>query len=165
MVMGIFLGLGSNVGNRDENLRYAADALARRDITVWKNASLYCTEPRDLEDQPWFLNTVFEVRTLLPPEALMQQCLEVEVASGRVRDMPKGPRTLDIDILLYKDLIVDLPQLAIPHPRYRQRRFVLVPMVELAPDLADPVCGLTMRQLLDLCQDPGEVRLCGKPLL
>ena len=79
--------------------------------------------------------------------------------------MPKGPRTLDIDILLYKELIVDLPRLAIPHPRYRQRRFVLVPMVELAPDLADPVCGLTMRQLLDLCQDAGEVRLCGKPLL
>jgi 2-amino-4-hydroxy-6-hydroxymethyldihydropteridine diphosphokinase len=163
--MGIYLGLGSNMGDREATLRNAVKTLARRDITVWKSASLYCTEPRDLEDQPWFLNTVFEVRTLLSPEALMQQCLEVEASAGRERDVPKGPRTLDIDILLYKDLIVDLPQLTIPHPRYRQRRFVLVPMVELTPDLADPVCGLTMRQLLDLCQDPGEVRLCGKPLL
>lgn len=163
--MGIYLGLGSNVGNREENLRAALKSLGERDVTVWKSASLYWTEPRDLEDQPWFLNTVVEVRTLLPPEALMQQCLEVESAAGRVRDVPKGPRPLDIDILLYKDLILNLPRLTVPHPRYRQRRFVLVPLVELAPDLADPVCGLTMQQLLDLCRDPGEVRLYGGPLL
>lgn len=163
--MGIYLGLGSNAGNRDENLRYAVKSLAERDIVVWKSASLYWTEPRDFEEQPWFLNTVIEVRTLLPPESLMQQCLDIEKAAGRIRDVPKGPRTLDIDILLYKDLIVDLPRLTIPHPQYRQRRFVLVPLVELAPDLADPVCALTMRQLLDLCPDTGEVRLYRGPLL
>ena len=85
--------------------------------------------------------------------------------AGRLRDVPKGPRSLDIDILIYKDRILDLPGLTIPHPRYRERRFVLEPLVELAPDLADPVCGLTMRQLLDFCTDPGVVRRHGNGLL
>jgi 2-amino-4-hydroxy-6-hydroxymethyldihydropteridine diphosphokinase len=163
--MGIYLGLGSNVGDRAEHFRYALKALSERNISVWRSASLYWTEPRDLEGQPWFLNTVVEIRTLLDPEALLQECLEVERAAGRVRDVPKGPRPLDIDIVLYKDLVVDLPDLTIPHPRYRERRFVLVPLVELAPDIADPACGLTMCQLLDLCQDTGQVRLSGGPLL
>lgn len=163
--MGIYLGLGSNAGDREQHLRNAVEALAARHITVWKSASLYWTEPRDFEEQPWFMNTVVEVRTLLPPEALLRQCLEIEAAEGRVRDVPKGPRTLDMDVLLYKDLILDLPGLTLPHPHYRERRFVLVPLVELAPDLADPVCGLTMRQLLDLCPDTGEVRLHSRPLL
>src|SRR5262245_20836139 len=151
--MGIYLGFGSNIGDREEQFRGAVKSLADRNIRVWRSASLYWTEPRDLEEQPWFLNTVVEVRTLLAPEALLQECLEVERAAGRVRDVPKGPRPLDIDILLYKDLILDLPGLTVPHPRYRGRRFVLVPLMELAPDLADPVCALTMRQLLDLCPD------------
>jgi 2-amino-4-hydroxy-6-hydroxymethyldihydropteridine diphosphokinase len=163
--MGIFLGLGSNVGDREGHFRAAAKSLSERDVRVWRSASLYWTEPRDLEDQPWFLNTVVEVRTLLGPEALMHECLEIEKALGRVRDVPKGPRPLDLDVLLYKDLILDVPGVTIPHPRYRERRFVLVPLVELAPDLADPVCGLTMRQLLDLCADTGEVRRYGEPLL
>ena len=89
----------------------------------------------------------------------------VERLAGRARDVPKGPRPLDIDILIYRDRVVDAPGLTIPHPRYRERRFVLVPMVELAPDLSDPVCGLTMSQLLDLCPDEGEVRRQGDPLL
>ena len=163
--MGIYLGLGSNMGDREATLRNAVKTLARRDITVWKSASLYCTEPRDLEDQPWFLNTVLEVRTLLTPEALMQQCLEVEAAAGRERDVAKGPRTLDIDILLYKDRLIDEPNLVVPHPRYRDRRFVLIPLVELAPDLADPASGLTMKQLLELCPDKGDVRRHSGPLL
>ena len=163
--MGIFLGLGSNVGDREEHFRAAVNSLSERDIRVWRSASLYWTEPRDLEDQPWFLNTVVEVRTLLSPEALMHECLEIEKTLGRVRDVPKGPRPLDIDILIYKDLILDAPGLTVPHPRYRERRFVLVPLVELTPDLADLVCGLTMRQLLDLCPDTGEVRRYGEPLL
>ena len=163
--MEIYLGLGSNVGDREERMRSAMKSLQSRNIAVLRSASLYWTEPRDFENQPWFLNTVVEVRTLLEPGALLQQCLEIERAVGRVRDKPKGPRPLDIDILLYKERILDLPGLTVPHPRYRERRFVLVPLVELAPDLADPACGLTMRQLLDLCQDKGEVRLYSGPLL
>jgi 2-amino-4-hydroxy-6-hydroxymethyldihydropteridine diphosphokinase len=163
--MGVYLGLGSNVGDREAQLRSAVNALQDKDVRVWKSASLYWTEPRDLEDQPWFLNTVLEVRTLIEPETLIQVCLEVENEAGRVRGAWKGPRPVDIDILLYRDRIVDIPGLAIPHPRYRQRRFVLVPLVEIAPDLADPVSGLTMAQLLDFCPDSGAVRRKGDPLL
>ena len=163
--VGIYLGLGSNMGDREGNLRSVVKSLADRDITVWRSASLYSTEPRDFEDQPWFLNTVIEVRTLLEPEPLLRQCLEIEEAAGRIRGTPKGPRVLDIDILLYKERILQIAGLKIPHPRYRDRRFVLAPLAELVPDLADPASGLTMRQLLDLCPDKGEVHLVGNPLL
>jgi 2-amino-4-hydroxy-6-hydroxymethyldihydropteridine diphosphokinase len=163
--MGIYLGLGSNIGDREAQLRSAVDELKERDVTAWKSASLYWTQPRDVEDQPWFLNTVIEVRTLLEPERLMEACLDVEKKAGRVRNLPRGPRSLDIDILIYKDRIVDTPHLSIPHPRFRQRRFVLAPLAELAPDLADPVSGLTMTQLLDLCPDEGVVRREEKELL
>lgn len=163
--MGIYLGLGSNVGDREANLRSVVKAFADRAVTVWRSASLYSTEPRDFEEQPWFLNTVVEVRTLLEPEVLLRQCLEIEEAAGRVRETPKGPRTLDIDILLYKERILQISGLKIPHPRYRDRRFVLVPLAELAPDLADPASGLTMQQLLDLCPDTGTVQRAGNPLL
>jgi 2-amino-4-hydroxy-6-hydroxymethyldihydropteridine diphosphokinase len=139
--------------------------LKQRDVIPWKSASLYWTQPRDVEDQPWFLNTAIEVRTLLEPGTLMEACLEVEIKAGRSRDVPKGPRSLDIDILLYKDRILDTADLSIPHPRFRERRFVLAPLAELAPDLTDPVSGLTMTQLLDLCVDEGVVRRENKGLL
>jgi len=161
----IYLGLGSNIGNREDHLRRAIAALVERDVQVRKTASLYSTQPRDLEEQPWFLNTVIEVRTLLEPRPLLEQCLEVERQAGRVRETPRGPRCLDIDILLYRDRIIDEAGLVVPHPRFRERRFVLVPFAELAPNVADPVCGLTVQQLLDLCPDEGEVRPYGPPLL
>jgi 2-amino-4-hydroxy-6-hydroxymethyldihydropteridine diphosphokinase len=163
--MGIYLGLGSNLGDREAQLRSVVESFKDRNVTVWRSASLYSTEPRELEDQPWFLNTVIEVRTLLEPEALLQECLEIERLAGRVRDVRSGPRPLDIDIVLYEQRILGLPDLKIPHPRYRERRFVLAPLAELAPDVTDPACGLTMRQLLDSCNDNGEVRYAGKPLL
>ena len=161
----IYLGLGSNIGDREAQLRGAVTALEQRNVNVRRSASLYATEPRDFEEQPWFLNTVIEVRTLLEPEALLQHCLEIERNAGRVRDNSKGPRPIDIDILLYRDRLIDQPNLIVPHPRYRERRFVLIPLAELVPDLADPMCGLTMQQLLDLCPDAGEVRRHGDPLL
>jgi len=163
--MGIYLGLGSNVGDLEAQLRFAVAALKDKNVIPWKSASLYWTQPRDVEDQPWFLNTAIEVRTLLEPESLMEACLEVERMAGRIRDVPKGPRPLDIDILIYKDRIVDTPHLSIPHPRFRDRRFVLTPLAEIAPDLPDPVSGLTMTQLLDLCTDEGVVRRENKGLL
>ena len=163
--MGIYLGLGSNVGDREANLRSAVHALRDKDITPWRSASLYSTEPRELEHQPWFLNTVIEVRTLLEPETLMLECLDIERKAGRIRDVPKGPRALDIDILIYRNRIIESSDLSIPHPRFRERRFVLVPLVELAPDLTDPVSGLSMTQLLDLCADQGEVSRKSEGLL
>jgi 2-amino-4-hydroxy-6-hydroxymethyldihydropteridine diphosphokinase len=163
--VGIYLGLGSNVGDRESNFRLAIQVLRDRGVVPWRCASLYWTQPRELEDQPWFLNTVIEVRTLLEPESLLQESLEVEKNAGRVRDVPNGPRPLDVDILIYRDRIVDSPLVSIPHPRFRERRFVLVPFAELAPHLPDPVSGLSMSQLLDLCGDEGEVRLAAKGLL
>jgi 2-amino-4-hydroxy-6-hydroxymethyldihydropteridine diphosphokinase len=163
--MEIYLGLGSNIGDREAQLRAAVKALTAKDVDVRRSASLYATEPRDFEEQPWFLNTVIEVRTLQEPEALLQQCLEIERNAGRVRDNSKGPRPIDIDILLYRDRLIDQPSLIVPHLRYRERRFVLIPLAELVPDLADPVCGLTMQQLLDLCPDTGDVRRYAEPLL
>jgi 2-amino-4-hydroxy-6-hydroxymethyldihydropteridine diphosphokinase len=161
----IYIGLGSNIGDREAHLRGAVAALTTREVVVRKSASIYATEPRDLEQQPWFLNTVIEVRTLLEPEALLERCLEIERNAGRIRDQSKGPRPIDIDILLYRDRLIDQPNLIVPHPRYRERRFVLIPLAELVPNLADPVCGLTMQQLLDLCPDTGDVRRHGDPLL
>src|SRR4030095_127584 len=133
MVVGIYLGLGANIGDREAQLRRLSASLDERGIRIWRSAHLYSTEPRGYEDQPWFLNTVVEVRPLLDPEPLLEKCLEIERAAGRVREIPNGPRPLDIDILLYKERIVDLPGLKIPHPRFRERRFVLVPLAQFAP--------------------------------
>jgi 2-amino-4-hydroxy-6-hydroxymethyldihydropteridine diphosphokinase len=126
---------------------------------------LYITEPRDITDQPWFINTVFDVETHWEPLELLGQCLEVEREAGRVRNLPRGPRPLDIDILFYGKLELRSANLTIPHPRYAERRFVLVPLAELAPDFIDPVRNLTIRQLLEQCPDNGDVRLHAAPLL
>ena len=145
--MEIYLGLGSNIGDREAQMRSAVAALAEKEVTVRRSASLYATEPRDFEDQPWFLNTVIEVRTLLEPEALLERCLEIERNAGRVRDHSKGPRPIDIDILIYRDRLIDQPNLTVPHPRFRERRFVLEPLQEIAADWIDPVTGKTVAEL------------------
>ena len=163
--MSIILGLGSNVGDREEHLRHAVASLRQRRVTVLRSASLYLTEPRDFADQPWFLNTVAEVETELAPLELLEQCLAVEREAGRIRDQSRGPRPIDIDILIYGELQIRTPSLWVPHPRYADRRFVLVPLAELAPDFTDPFFNLTIRQLLEQCPDPGEVRLHAPPLL
>lgn len=163
--MAIYLGLGSNQGNREDNLRAALEALARRGVDPVRCASLYSTEPRDFEAQPWFLNTVLEVRTTLAPADLLECCLAVERQAGRVRDSFKGPRPIDLDILLYDSRILESPELVIPHPRYRQRRFVLVPLAELAGDTIDPLTHRPIRELLEACEDSGTVQRYAAPLL
>src|SRR5688572_30230018 len=163
--MRIYLALGSNLGDREGRLRTAIDGLNEVGVLVSRCASLYSTQPREVEDQPWFLNTAIEVRTDLNPHDLLRVCLALERAAGRIRDRCKGPRPLDIDILLYKSEILETPDLTMPHPRFRERRFVRAPLAEIAPDYPDPVCGLTMSQLLDLCPDTGIVQRYGPPLL
>jgi 2-amino-4-hydroxy-6-hydroxymethyldihydropteridine diphosphokinase len=143
-----YLGLGSNLGDREANLRAAIEALGSERLTVKRASSIYETAPRDLLDQPFFLNQVIEVETDLFPLQLFERGKQVERKMGRVKSQPKGPRLIDVDILLYADAIVNTLMLEIPHPRIPERRFVLEPLAELAPDLRHPVTKQTIRQML-----------------
>jgi 2-amino-4-hydroxy-6-hydroxymethyldihydropteridine diphosphokinase len=139
----VYLSLGSNLGDREANLWTAIERLA-----PVRQSPIYETEPVDYLPQKWFLNMVAEIETALFPRQLLARTQKIERELGRVRGIPKGPRTLDIDILFYADAVVATPQLEIPHPRIAERRFVLVPLSDLAPDLRHPVTKLTVRQML-----------------
>jgi 2-amino-4-hydroxy-6-hydroxymethyldihydropteridine diphosphokinase len=143
-----YLALGSNLGDRPGNLARAIEQLASTDLRVLRISSVWETEPRDLPDQPWFLNQVIEVETSLFPRQLLQRLHRVERSLGRVRAIPKGPRLIDIDILFFGRAVVASPDLKIPHPRMPDRRFVLEPLAELVPDLRHPVTRRTIRQML-----------------
>ncbi len=157
--MVVYLALGSNLGDREEHLRSALRGLVTHGIDVVQCASLYSTEPREVLDQPWFLNTVVQATTNLTPDALLSACLKIEQDNHRKRDQLKGPRTLDIDILFYGDAVVHEVGLTIPHPSFADRRFVLAPIAEIAPDFTDPLAGKTMRQWLAECPDAAIVTL------
>jgi 2-amino-4-hydroxy-6-hydroxymethyldihydropteridine diphosphokinase len=144
----VFLGLGSNVGDRERMLQAAIDQLHAPDLFLVRLSSVYETEPMDVPNQPWFLNLVAEARTELFPLQLLARISKIEQQLGRRRLAPKGPRTIDIDILFYGNFVVRTAALAIPHQRLAERRFVLAPMVELAPELRDPLSRKTMRELL-----------------
>jgi 2-amino-4-hydroxy-6-hydroxymethyldihydropteridine diphosphokinase len=141
----VYLGIGSNLGNRQANLDRALAMLSDR-MKVGKVSSVYDTEPLDNPDQPRFLNMVCEVNTRLSPEALLVLAKGIESKMGRVGKTGQ-PRTIDIDILLYGDVVMDTPELVIPHPRLTRRAFVLVPLAEIAPDLVYPVDGRTIKEL------------------
>ncbi len=147
--MRAFIGLGSNLGDREANLRQALDHLARTtDTSVVRASSLYDTEPVGVEDQPHFLNAVAQLETRLTPQQLLWNLMLIERRLGRVRSQRWGPRTLDLDLLLYEDLVIDEEDLQVPHPELTKRSFVLVPLVELEPLLLHPVTGETMLALL-----------------
>jgi len=144
----VFLGLGSNVGDRERMLQAALVQLHTRDLEIVRVSSVYESEPMEVREQRWFLNLVAEARTELFPRQLLGRVGRVEQQLGRRRLAPKGPRTIDIDILLYGNFVMQTTQLTIPHPRLAERRFVLAPLAELAPDLRDPLSRRTMRELL-----------------
>ena len=129
-------------------LQTAVDRLQSRELRIVRVSSVYETEPQWRRNQRWFLNLVVEAETDLFPRQLLGRIAKIEQQLGRRRMLANGPRTMDIDILFYGSFIVDTPELKIPHPRFAQRRFVLAPMVELAPELRDPVSRRTMRELL-----------------
>lgn len=147
MPRNIFLSLGSNLGDREENLRTALGKLEQAGINVVKRSSLYETEPVEVADQPDFLNLVLEVETDLEPGALLTACLRVEKELGRIRERAKGPRKVDIDILFYDQHVINHPDLKIPHPALYRRNFVLTPLEEIAPHFHDPATGKTVAQL------------------
>ena len=161
----VYLALGSNIGDRESHLRSAIPGLSSHGVQILRCASIYSTEPKEVLDQPWFLNTVVEGNTSLNPAELLGSCLAVEEDNFRKRTISKGPRTLDIDIIFHGDEIVRKPGLAIPHPLFSSRRFVLEPLAEIAADFVDPISRKTVRQLLEDTTDNSEVRWVGAPLL
>ena len=146
----VYLSLGSNLGDREKYLREAISRLS--DLGVIRQVSaFYETQPVEVQtDQPWFLNGALAMETELMPLAFLNHMLAVELSMGRVRTEPKGPRTIDIDILLFGNVVLDTPELTIPHPAMHQRRFVLEPLAEIAPTVVHPVLKRTVRELLDL---------------
>jgi 2-amino-4-hydroxy-6-hydroxymethyldihydropteridine diphosphokinase len=157
-----YLGLGSNLGDRAANLLRAISALVAADLNLIAVSSIYETEPVDYLDQPHFLNMVTAVAGRLEPFSLLNFCLEIELRLGRRRTIPRAQRTIDIDLLMLDDLIIDDKRngldLTLPHPRMHLRRFVLAPMSEIAPDLEHPVLHMNMSRLLDKLDDPAAVR-------
>lgn len=143
-----YLSLGSNLGDRPAYLREAVERLERACVRILRRSSIYETEPQDLKDQPWFLNQVIEIETDLSPAALLAVAQRIETDLGRERCIPKGPRTIDIDILLFGNEVIQTADLEIPHPRMAFRRFVLDPLAELSPNLLHPVSQQTIRELL-----------------
>lgn len=153
----VFLGLGSNLGDREANIHEALDRLARdQRIRVVCLSSLYETAPIGAASQPDFLNAVAHVETDLGPFDLLHLVLGIERDMGRVRDSHRGPRLIDIDVLLYDDVAIETAELVIPHPRMRERAFVMAPLAEIAPDLELPD-GRTPSEVLQDLQDQ-EVR-------
>jgi 2-amino-4-hydroxy-6-hydroxymethyldihydropteridine diphosphokinase len=158
-----YLGLGSNLGNREQHIGTALAKLAAPDLRVARVSSLYETEPVGFTAQRWFLNLVAEIETELFPMQLLSRIANVEQALGRVRTVKNGPRTLDIDILLYGRAVVRTAKLEIPHPRMAERRFVLAPLAELAPDLRHPVTHQSIRAMLDAAPAVAVRKISGSP--
>ncbi len=160
-----YLSLGSNLGDRKRNLLRAWGELDTAGVDVVRASSIYETEPRDFEDQPPFLNCVLAIQSELLPFPLLRSIQEIESAMGRTRPaVPKGPRLIDIDILLLGDFVVQDERLTIPHPRMLDRRFVLEPLVEIAPDLRYPGTGALIREFLPGVKDQSVVAVCSAPL-
>jgi 2-amino-4-hydroxy-6-hydroxymethyldihydropteridine diphosphokinase len=142
-----YLSLGSNVGDRAANLAQAIARMAESG-TVGRVSAFYETQPVDLPDQPWFLNCALALETRKSPADLLKFILQIESEMGRVRTRRRGPRKIDIDIVLFGEHVLDEPGLKIPHPAMHQRRFVLEPLVEIAPEARHPIIGKTARELL-----------------
>jgi 2-amino-4-hydroxy-6-hydroxymethyldihydropteridine diphosphokinase len=154
-----YVALGSNLGDRPRNLLLAVRGMMEAALCVTRLSSIYETEPISDVDQHPFLNMVAEIGNPLPaPEQVMARLLRIEYLLGRVRDVKDGPRTIDLDLLFYGDVLSDTEFLRLPHPRLHQRRFVLEPLVEIAPHFTHPTLKCTCGQLLQTLEDKSAVK-------
>ena len=155
----VYIGLGANTGDPELQL---SEARASIEVNVGHIVSAsreYLSEPWGEPNQPWFRNQVIVVESSLKPESVMMHCLDIESKMGRERHLPNAPRPIDLDILFYGDRIIKSPSLEVPHPRFHQRNFVLIPMMEIAADFVDPRSGQTIEELYLANQDLLEVCL------
>ncbi len=146
----VYLALGSNLGDRAENLKEAIASLSPQ-MVVKAKSHVYETPPWGYEDQPRFLNQVLKVQTYLGPEPLLKHIKRLEIALGRKASFRNGPRLIDIDILFYDDRVISTPILTIPHPHLHERGFVLLPLMDIAPDLVHPLTKKSVREMVVLC--------------
>ena len=154
--MSVYLGVGSNLGDRERNLLDGIGRLNEK-VVVQQISSLYDTEPVGYIDQPRFLNAVVKGEANLSPDDLLEFIKKIEVDLGRIASFTNGPRSIDIDILLYDDVVLDTPSFTIPHPRYAERAFELAPLVEIAPDVVCPLKQMTIKELADALGSTDEV--------
>ena len=145
-----YVALGSNLGDKEANLRRALELLIERGVEIVKTSTFISTEPYGVTDQPTFLNGVCEVRTSLEPLALLHILLAIEQEMGRVRLRHWGERNIDLDLLLYEDVVMDTPELKLPHPDMQNRDFVLLPLAEIAPKLVHPILQKSIEELSNL---------------
>ncbi|MGB7435185.1 MAG: 2-amino-4-hydroxy-6-hydroxymethyldihydropteridine diphosphokinase [Candidatus Acidiferrum sp.] len=153
----VYIALGSNIGDRESNLQEAIRLIRLAGVRPTKISSLYETEPVEYLDQPWFLNAALEAQTSLAPEQLLTTLGQIETQMGSKKASPKGPRLIDLDILVYDDATIDTPNLQVPHPRMLKRNFVLVPLAEIAPGLRHPLWPNSVGELLKHSPDSSQV--------
>lgn len=156
----VYISLGSNVGDREQQIAAAIQALGAKGIGIVRQSSIYSTEPVDVATQSWFLNCVLEAETDLMPRQLLRVFHEIENELGRKHTVRRGPRVIDLDILLYGSSVIRTPELEVPHPRMNQRRFVLVPLAEIAPALRHPIENKSVEELLAETEDRSVVHRC-----
>lgn len=154
----IYIGIGTNIGNRQHNLQIAINEIAAFS-TITKKSSIYETEPVGFRPQSDFLNMVIEIDTNLSPSELIIKLQEIEHKMGRIKEIINGPRIIDLDILLYNDSVINHPNLIIPHPRFSQRHFVLKPLSEIAPNIVHPTLNQDIKTLAEILPTSSKVTL------
>jgi 2-amino-4-hydroxy-6-hydroxymethyldihydropteridine diphosphokinase len=155
----LFLGLGSNLGNREENLSTAQSLIEEKVGIIRSKSSIYETAAWGITEQNAFLNQVIEVETSFSPSAVLHLVLKIEKDMGRIREIKWGERSIDIDVLYYNNEIISTENLAVPHPFIQERKFVLVPLCEIAPTFIHPKLKQSNFELLKKCQDSGEITI------
>ena len=153
----VFILLGTNLGERVNNLETAANLIQNEIGEIEKKSKIYETEPWGVIDQPNFLNQILKINPKSSPENTLRKCLSIENKMGRERLRKWGERLIDIDLLFYNELIFNTLELVLPHPRLHQRNFTLVPMEEIAPNFSHPIFNKTMFELLEICRDDQSV--------